>query len=90
MNAWADSHTPVYDFTSGEDVSHTLWVIDDDKTILEFQKDFEATPYLYIADGHHRSAAAALVGAEKAKQNVNHTVMKNIITSWLFASLQIS
>lgn len=47
-------------------------------------------PALYIADGHHRSAAAALVGAEKAKQNQIIKVMKNIIISWQSVSRLIS
>ena len=51
---------------------HTLWVIDDDATIELITKEFEKIPALYIADGHHRSAAAALVGNEKAKNNPDH------------------
>lgn len=47
-------------------------------------------PALYIADGHHRSAAAALVGAEKAKQIPITVVTKSITTSWLCASLPTS
>ena len=63
---------PEYDFTSAEGFGHTFWVIDDEKTIETVTREFEKIPYLYIADGHHRSAAAALVGDEKAKQNPNH------------------
>ncbi len=64
---------PEYDFVAPDGFGHTLWVIEDDKTIEAITKEFEKIPNLYIADGHHRSAAAALVGAEKAKQNPNHT-----------------
>ncbi len=64
---------PVYDFVAPEDgFGHTFWIIDKDEDIETVTKAFAAIPALYIADGHHRSAAAALVGAEKAKQNPNH------------------
>lgn len=63
---------PEYDFTAPDGFGHTFWVIDDDATIAAITVEFARIPYLYIADGHHRSAAAALVGAEKAKQNPDH------------------
>lgn len=64
---------PVYDFIApGDGFGHTFWVVDDDADMTVITKEFAAMPALYIADGHHRSAAAALVGAEKAKQNPNH------------------
>ena len=64
---------PVYDFIApGDGFGHTFWVIDDNDDIAVITKEFAAMPALYIADGHHRSAAAALVGAEKAKQNPGH------------------
>lgn len=64
---------PEYNFIAPDGFGHTLWQIDDDELISEITKEFERIPNLYIADGHHRSAAAALVGAEKANQNPNHT-----------------
>ena len=65
--------TPEYDFIApGDGFGHTLWVIDQPEDIAAITKAFAAMPALYIADGHHRSAAAALVGAEKAQQNPNH------------------
>lgn len=63
---------PEYDFVAPDGFGHTLWVIDDDKTISEITAEFDKIPSLYIADGHHRSAAAALVGDEKARNNPNH------------------
>ena len=64
---------PEYDFVAPVDgFRHQLWVITDKTDIETVTKEFEKMPALYIADGHHRSAAAALVGAEKAKQNPNH------------------
>ncbi|MDR0681126.1 MAG: DUF1015 domain-containing protein [Dysgonamonadaceae bacterium] len=65
--------TPEYDFVSTDAIGHHFWVIDDEATIQKITALFAEIPYLYIADGHHRSAAAALVGAEKAKQNPHHT-----------------
>ena len=64
---------PGYDFVAPIDgFRHQLWCITEDADIETVTKQFAAMPALYIADGHHRSAAAALVGAEKAKQNPNH------------------
>ena len=64
---------PVYDFIAPIDgFRHQFWVISDKADIQTITEEFRKMPSLYIADGHHRSAAAALVGAEKAKQNPNH------------------
>ncbi|MDE5868873.1 MAG: DUF1015 domain-containing protein [Muribaculaceae bacterium] len=63
---------PEYDFVAPDGFGHTLWVIDDEKTIAKITEEFAKIPDLYIADGHHRSAAAALVGAEKAAGNPDH------------------
>ena len=67
------SQQPEYDFIApGDGFGHSFWVIDKEEDIAAVTKAFEAMPALYIADGHHRSAAAALVGAEKAEQNPDH------------------
>ncbi len=64
---------PEYDLIApGDGFGHTLWVIDEKDDIDRITALFADMPALYIADGHHRSAAAALVGAEKAAQNPNH------------------
>jgi uncharacterized protein (DUF1015 family) len=64
---------PEYDFVAPIDgFRHQFWIISDSKDIDVVTEEFAKMPALYIADGHHRSAAAALVGAEKAKQNPNH------------------
>ena len=63
---------PEYDFVAEDGFGHHFWTIDDKKTIDRITELFAAMPSLYIADGHHRTAAAALVGNEKAKQNPNH------------------
>ncbi len=65
------ANKPEYDFVAPDGFGHTFWVVDEalnDRITAAFDK----IPYLYIADGHHRSAAAALVGDEKAKQNPDH------------------
>jgi len=64
----------VYDFIApGDGFGHQFWIIDNPATIARITEIFATIPSLYIADGHHRSAAAALVGVEKSKQNPNHT-----------------
>ena len=81
---------PVYDFIApGDGFGHTFWVIDNEQDIAAITQEFAKMPALYIADGHHRSAAAALVGAEKAKQNPQHRGDEEynyFITSWPCAS----
>ena len=64
---------PEYDFLAPTDgFGHTFWVINDNEDIRRITEIFAKIPALYIADGHHRSAAAALVGDEKARLNPNH------------------
>lgn len=62
-----------YDFVAPDGFGHHFWVIDDEKTIARITEIFKSLPAFYIADGHHRSAAAALVGDEKRRNNPNHT-----------------
>ncbi len=65
--------TPEYDFIAPIDgFRHQLWIVSDNDDIQTITEQFAKMPNMYIADGHHRSAAAALVGAEKQKQNPNH------------------
>lgn len=64
---------PEYDFIAPIDgFRHQFWIVSDDTDIATITEEFSKMPSLYIADGHHRSAAAALVGAEKQRQNPNH------------------
>lgn len=64
---------PEYDFIAPIDgFGHKFWVVSDNQDIKVITEEFAKMPALYIADGHHRSAAAALVGTEKAKANPNH------------------
>ena len=65
---------PEYDFIAPVDgFRHQFWIIDKEEDISAVAERFALMPHLYIADGHHRTAAAALVGAEKAKANPAHT-----------------
>ncbi len=65
--------TPVYDFTAEDGIRHTFWVVDDEKEIAQLQDQFAQLEALYVADGHHRSAAATRVKQMRQKQNPNHT-----------------
>ena len=61
-----------YDFVAEDGFGHHFWVIDNDEDIAEITRIFSTLPAFYLADGHHRTAAAALVGQERAKANPNH------------------
>lgn len=61
MQAWTEVHAPVYDFSAEDGIRHTLWVVDEEDAINALTDAFEKLQCLYIADGHHRSAAAASV-----------------------------
>ena len=64
---------PEYDFVAEDGFGHTFWAIRDTETNARITEIFAQIPSLYVADGHHRTAAAALVGAEKRAANPNHT-----------------
>ena len=73
INKYVKNSAPEYDFIAPIDgFGHQFWVIADANDIDVVTKEFAKMPALYSANGHHRSAAAALVGAEKAKNNPNH------------------
>ncbi|MCB8964223.1 MAG: DUF1015 domain-containing protein [Bacteroidales bacterium] len=67
------NNKPVYDFVAEDGFGHHFWVIDDAAVNKRITEIFAAVPALYVADGHHRTAAAARVGQEKKKANPNHT-----------------
>ena len=67
------NNAPEYDFTAADGFGHKFWVIRDDAINARITEIFKNIPALYVADGHHRTAAAARVGAEKREQNPNHT-----------------
>jgi len=64
---------PEYDFTTDDGVRHTLWIVADSDLIVSFTRAFEAIPTLYVADGHHRSAAASRVRDIRRKNNPHHS-----------------
>lgn len=67
------THEPVYDFVAADGFGHHFWVIDDEAIQKRITEIFADIPALYVADGHHRTAAAARVGQEKMSQNPDHT-----------------
>ena len=64
---------PEYDFITDDEIKHRFWIISDNNVIDEIVFEFEKIPAVYIADGHHRTAAAALVGNDLKNENPNHT-----------------
>jgi len=68
-----ENQEPEYDFTSNDDIGHHFWVITDESKIQHLIQLFNELPATYVADGHHRTAAAALVGNEKKSNNPDHT-----------------
>jgi uncharacterized protein (DUF1015 family) len=68
-----DNQPAEYDFTSSDNIGHHFWVIRDRKIIEKLVALYAAIPSTYVADGHHRTAAAALVGNEKKQKNSNHS-----------------
>ena len=67
------SRTPEYDFVADDGFGHKFWVIDEDEDIAAITSEFSGIEAFYVADGHHRTAAAARVGAEKKAANPSHT-----------------
>jgi len=64
---------PVYDLTADDGVKHSLWVIGDNTQVQQLTSLFDAMDYLYIADGHHRSASASRIAAMRKKENPDYT-----------------
>jgi uncharacterized protein (DUF1015 family) len=67
------AQAPVYDFVADDGFGHHFWLVNDEQTIAKIVTLFDMIPATYVADGHHRTAAAALVGKEKRAKNPNHT-----------------
>lgn len=64
---------PAYDIVTDDGIGHTFWVVSDAATVQQITDHFAKIPATYVADGHHRTAAAALVGKERRDKNPNHT-----------------
>lgn len=73
VNDVVKNNKPEYDFVAADGFGHHLWLVKDDAKIKRITEIFAQMPALYVADGHHRTAAAARVGQEKKSQNPNHT-----------------
>ena len=67
------SKVPVYDFIADDHVQHELWLLSDPEEISFIEAAFKDVPYLYVADGHHRTAAAARIGKKRKEENLKHT-----------------
>jgi uncharacterized protein (DUF1015 family) len=65
--------SPDMDVTAADGVRHEIWVVEDEVIVAQLTREFDAMPALYVADGHHRSAAGSRVGAARKAQNPNHT-----------------
>jgi uncharacterized protein (DUF1015 family) len=72
ISGFVAANVPEYDFTAADGIGHHFWVIKDEKLISLLVQHFSSIPFTYVADGHHRTAAAALVGNEKKDANPNH------------------
>lgn len=72
VESWMKNNQPVYDFTA-DDVSQTVWVVDDAKIVNRLSALFDTVPAMYIADGHHRCASAVRVGEMRRKANPDYT-----------------
>jgi uncharacterized protein (DUF1015 family) len=73
VNKIVSSEKPEYDFVAEDGFGHHFWVVKKTETNKKIEKLFaEKVPFTYVADGHHRTAAAALVGKEKRDNNLNH------------------
>jgi uncharacterized protein (DUF1015 family) len=73
IEAFVTENLPEYDFVADDGIGHHFWVIKDKAVIDKILTLFDKVPFTYVADGHHRTAAAALVGNEKKKANQNHS-----------------
>lgn len=80
---YANEHKPEYDFIANDGVGHQFWVIKEKELIDKIQKLFAEMPALYVADGHHRTAAAALVGKEKENSILTIQAKKTLTILWL-------
>ncbi len=74
VNRIVEQNEPVYDFTAEDGFGHHFWVVEEEEDNRKLEKLFaEKVPYTYVADGHHRTAAAARIMEEKKARNPNHT-----------------
>ena len=73
MENWKNSHEPVYDFTSEDEITHRVWIVDEEEKIQKIHSLFGGISSIYIADGHHRAASAVKVGQKRRKEHPDYT-----------------
>lgn len=73
INQWIKFHSPDIEFKSKDDILHIIWKIDDSNVVNDIEQAFKNIDYLYIADGHHRSASAVKVGQKRRAENPNYS-----------------
>lgn len=73
LTQWKENNLAVYDFTGEDEITHRVWVMDEEAVILDIQKEMEKIPALYIADGHHRAASAVKVGLKRREEHPDYT-----------------
>ncbi len=73
INHWIKFNKPVYNYISEDDITHIVWEITADSVNEEIEAEFKNVKYLYIADGHHRSASSVKVGLKRREENPNYT-----------------
>lgn len=72
VNNWIKFHDPLYNFTSDDAITHIFWKLDDQAAVKRIAEIFDGIEYLYIADGHHRSASSVKVGLKRREEFPNY------------------
>lgn len=72
VNDWIKFHMPIYNFTSDDAITHIFWKLEDLSLVKRIGEIFDGIDYLYIADGHHRSASSVKVGLKRREENPNY------------------
>jgi len=83
---------PIYNFIADDNITHELWTVSNPNDVRVIEESFKDVPCLYVADGHHRTAAAARIGQKRKKENFKHTGMEeyNYFLAVLFPEDQLS
>ncbi|MCT4687201.1 DUF1015 domain-containing protein [Vallitalea sp.] len=91
MDKYVNDNIPIYDFTADDEISHRVWVVEDDKLIEQLVMHFKNIDSLYIADGHHRAASAVKVAVKRRKANPDYdgTEEFNFFLSVVFPDEQL-
>ena len=92
MKDWKEENKPVYDFTAEDGIVHRVWVVDSEMKNQQIKELTETIPSLYIADGHHRAAAAVSVGMQRREKYPDYdgTEEFNYFLSVLFPSEELT